>query len=314
MTLINVKWDQFSTLVHSDWSVHGKKRWSAIAHHTKNGWRIEAIELFAEISDLLSGPLDRSILAGFDFPIGLPGFWYEAAGIPDFVSFIDKVRSGELPQFFMVSDAASEISFSRPFYPNSAGKKNEKKKQDLLSQLNLSMSSQLLRQCEKAHGNRNDASPLFWTIGAKQVGKAALSGWKEVIFPLHEKGALIWPFQTLQLTEKSKKLVLLETYPAQYYDFFEPRLMKGRSKRRQNDRVIAGSKILSWLNTRNVLVLPSLETRIKDGFGLSEDGEDPFDALVGLCGMLDVVLGNRSSSPRLSPLHLGQEGWIFGQV
>ena len=176
------------------------------------------------------------------------------------------------------------------------------------------MSSQLLRQCEKAHGNRNDASPLFWTIGAKQVGKAALSGWKEVIFPLHEKGALIWPFQTLQLTEKSKKLVLLETYPAQYYDFFEPRLMKGRSKRRQNDRVIAGSKILSWLNTRNVLVLPSLETRIKDGFGLSEDGEDPFDALVGLCGMLDVVLGNRSSSPRLSPLHLGQEGWIFGQV
>ena len=253
MTLTNEKWDQFSTLVHSDWSVHEKKRWSGIAHYTKNGWRIEAIELFAEISDLLSRPLDRSILAGFDFPIGLPGFWYETAGIPDFVSFIDKVRSGELLQFFMVSDAASEISFSRPFYPNSAGKKNQKKKQHLLSQLNLSMSSQLLRQCEKAHGNRNDASPLFWTIGAKQVGKAALSGWKEVIFPLYEKGALIWPFQTLQLTKKSKKLVLLETYPAQYYDFFEPGLMKGRSKRRQNDRVIAGSKILSWLKTRNVL-------------------------------------------------------------
>ena len=88
--------------------------------------------------------------------------------------------------------------------------------------------------------------------------------------------------------------------------------MRGRSKRRQTDRKIAGSRMLAWLEVRNVSISPNLETKMRDGFGVSEEGEDPFDAVVGLCGMLDVVLGNRQPSPKLLPLHLEREGWIFG--
>jgi hypothetical protein len=313
MTLINENWAQFRTLVHSDWSMHEKKRWSAIARQTKLGWRVDGINLFSEISDLLFGQRDHSILAGFDFPIGMPNFWYERAGVSNFLSFIDKVRSGEFPHFFNVSNTISEISSARPFYPNSSGKKGDKKRHHLLSQLNVCDSSHLFRECEIAKGNRPAASPLFWTIGAKQVGKAALSGWEEVVMPLIDKDAILWPFQSFQLTEKSKSLVLVETYPAEYYDFFEVGLMKRRSKRRQDHRIEAGSKMLSWLEGRNVSIASNLKTKIIDGFGFSEDGEDPFDAVVGLCGMLDVVLGNRPPSSKLSSFHLDREGWIFGQ-
>ena len=89
--------------------------------------------------------------------------------------------------------------------------------------------------------------------------------------------------------------------------------MKGRSKRRQSDRKIAGSKIIGWLERQNVNVIPNLKTKIIDGFGSGADGEDPFDAVIGLCGMMDVVLGNRSSGNELLSMDSDREGWIFGQ-
>jgi hypothetical protein len=38
---------------------------------------------------------------------------------------------------------------------------------------------------------------------------------------------------------------------------------------------------------------PDLVEAIQDGFGPAKDGEDPFDAVVGLFLMLDVLLGYR---------------------
>ena len=51
--------------------------------------------------------------------------------------------------------------------------------------------------------------------------------------------------------------------------------------------------------------------KCQDGFGLSLDGEDRFDAVVGLFGMLNVVLGRRSCA---EPPGLKVGGWIFGQA
>jgi hypothetical protein len=37
------------------------------------------------------------------------------------------------------------------------------------------------------------------------------------------------------------------------------------------------------------------EAQVDNGFGPTKDGEDPFDALVGLCSMIDVAVGRRAA-------------------
>jgi hypothetical protein len=51
---------------------------------------------------------------------------------------------------------------------------------------------------------------------------------------------------------------------------------------------------------------------IQAGFGSGTTGEDQFDALAGLLGMLDVLLseGNALEPSEYSLRHI--EGWIFG--
>jgi hypothetical protein len=52
---------------------------------------------------------------------------------------------------------------------------------------------------------------------------------------------------------------------------------------------------------------------IRDWFGDCPEGEDRFDALVGLYGMIDIVQGNRSVGEPLSHRISMIDGWIFGQ-
>jgi hypothetical protein len=62
-------------------------------------------------------------------------------------------------------------------------------------------------------------------------------------------------------------------------------------------------------------VLPDepLTEHILDGFGPSASGEDPFDAVVGLFGMIDTL--HRAAEPKLpdDPVIRSVEGWMFGQ-
>jgi len=51
---------------------------------------------------------------------------------------------------------------------------------------------------------------------------------------------------------------------------------------------------------------------IRDGFGDSPDGEDRFDATVGLFGMLNVIFGHRLSGEPPDPVVRQIEGWILG--
>jgi hypothetical protein len=52
--------------------------------------------------------------------------------------------------------------------------------------------------------------------------------------------------------------------------------------------------------------------RLLDGFGPDADGEDPFDATIGLFGMLEVATGQREESGPLDPTILSLEGWMLG--
>jgi len=62
-----------------------------------------------------------------------------------------------------------------------------------------------------------------------------------------------------------------------------------------------------------VIVAPQLAAALKDGFGASPDGEDRFDAVIGLFGMINVILGNRPAGEPEEEAIRKIEGWILGQ-
>ena len=71
--------------------------------------------------------------------------------------------------------------------------------------------------------------------------------------------------------------------------------------------------LLRWLANN----IPNLDSEtsalVANGFSDGPDGEDQFDALVGLFGMLDVVDGRRAAGSPLDSAILKWEGWIMGQ-
>jgi hypothetical protein len=59
-----------------------------------------------------------------------------------------------------------------------------------------------------------------------------------------------------------------------------------------------------------VALTSELESLIDEGFGSKATGEDAFDALMALFGMIEVIDGRRPEGP----LQGGKwEGWILGQ-
>jgi hypothetical protein len=53
--------------------------------------------------------------------------------------------------------------------------------------------------------------------------------------------------------------------------------------------------------------------RNRDAFGAADDGEDPFDAVLGLLGMLAVLLGHRPVGIVDDEEVRRVEGWILGR-
>jgi hypothetical protein len=62
----------------------------------------------------------------------------------------------------------------------------------------------------------------------------------------------------------------------------------------------------------SIVLSEELKATIQDGFGTRKSGEDPFDAVIGLLGMIEVVEGRRPAAPAAIP-NVQWEGWIFGK-
>jgi hypothetical protein len=255
------------------------------------------------------------ILAGFDFPIGLPINYASKAGITDFLTALILFGHNEWAQFYTPAELPSQISLYRPFYPNHPGNSN---RQYLEKGLNIPFGS-LYRLCEVAHENRRAACPLFWTMGGQQVGKAAISGWESLLSPALSNPELklnIWPFSgVLADICKNDNIVVLETYPAEFYGHLglSFSLPCRRSKRRQIDRNAFADQLLSWSKDHHLELVDSIVGMIMDGFGDDQNGEDRFDALIGLYGMINIILGNHPIGEPTHPQISKIEGWIFGQ-
>ena len=171
----------------------------------------------------------------------------------------------------------------------------------------------LLRECERPTPIRGAACCLFWTLGGSQVGRAAISGWQEVVAPARRRGAKLWPFEgSLAELARAGYPVIAETYPAEAYSHVGIRFPRNGSKRRQHDRAFATKGIFEWASRNQVTFCELLVNQIEMGFGPHEDGEDPFDALAGILSMIEVLDGRRSEGPENGSAHVW-EGWILGQ-
>lgn len=302
-------------VAHCDWSTNHNKRWMAAAVRQGGGWHIGAPEPVGETRALLDGlrRLTRGggpVLAGFDFPIGLPEKYGELTGLADFPSALRVLGTGAWQEWFDVCDAREQIAITRPFYPMRPG---GRKREHLLHGLGLEYTD-LLRHCERATTTRQAASSLFWTLGGNQVGKAAIAGWREVIMP-HLGRAGLWPFDgKLADLMAEHETVLVETYPGDVYGQIGLPAKASWSKSRQAGRVHAGRAILDWLSRRPVTVESELVDLITGGFSARSVGEDQFDALVGLLGMIDVIEGHRDEGCPDLPCVTRWEGWILGQA
>jgi len=312
--------EHISLVCHSDWSINPHKRWvvSAVlgANHR---WQVvqpvqvgDTTNFFVHMQSQFITP--GCLLAGFDFPIGLPFAYAHKAGISDFLSILPLLGLTRWHDFYQPATSLAEISLYRPFYPARPG---NSRRSHLEAGLELTF-AQLYRLCEMAHDNRRAACPLFWTLGGQQVGKAAIHGWQHLLVPTLAQPGLnlkIWPFSGhLDELCLPGNTVVVETYPAEFYGHLGILNPADRmSKRTQAGRRFYSEKLLSLADRLKLDLDPGLIDSIEAGFDNQPSGEDRFDALVGLYGMINVLEGNHSSGEPVPP-HISKiEGWIFGQ-
>ncbi len=312
----------FDVLIHADWSKDPRKRWFARADRTPSGWQADgpwlvgdcAVFLDKAFADSAAG---QSVLMGFDFPIGLPRAYGAKTGFRDFRQALQIFGTAEWTRVFDVAEHAHEVSLQRPFYPLKGTK--GVRRAELVEGLGLADFSETLRACDVAAGGGSSACSMFWTLGGNQVGKAAIAGWLEVIRPGLASGARLWPFDgALRDLGTNPGVVLAESYPALAYAAIGAPMKASESKRRQADRRSKADVVTAWAALSGVNLSDRLAAQIQHGFGPKPDGEDPFDAVMGLFAMIEIADGRRPEVSYVeSEIQDAEsslwEGWILGR-
>ena len=95
----------FERLIHADWSANPEKRWMAAACRHGDGWWVELVRRVPSASRFLDEWVfgGRSVLAGFDFPIGLPERYGNKTGFKNFLDALPRLGHGEWGSFFLVA-------------------------------------------------------------------------------------------------------------------------------------------------------------------------------------------------------------------
>lgn len=305
-------------VAHADWGVRPAKRWLAVATLGADGrYTLDTPCQISNTATLLAELTARAagggVLLGVDFPLGVPLPYAQRAGIDDFAAWLPQIGYGRWARVGDVAEEPAQIALERPFYPLRPGCT---RREYLLAGLGLMTVDELRRWCDHATERRRAAAPLFWTIGAQQVGKAALAGWRELLQPALADPACalgLWPFDgPLATLLAERALVVAEAYPGEYYH--QLGLTLRGSKRHLATRRAAAGPLQSWAATAGVRLSAGLVALLAAGCGDDEAAEDRFDALVAVCGVLGVVLGLRAARPPLPRAIRRVEGWILGQT
>lgn len=305
--------DMPTVVCHADWGASPSKRWMAKAACENGRYTAHTPILVGDHLTLIARVREdvaktASVLFGFDYPIGIPATYAASIGVTKFKDFLIKLGTMEWAQFYSVCAKASEITKYCPFYPFRPGGTSH---EHLLSVLGVTRIDDLRRQCELKTAERNAACPLFWTLGANQVGKGAIVGWRDVIAPAMKNDSTVklWPFDGgLRDLLLPGNLVVAETYPAESCRWLLGKPLKGKGK--VEVRKGASTALFGWARRRGVRLHSDLEQLIEHGFPM---GDDAFDAVIGLFGMLEVVLGHRATGEPRDKQVRTIEGWILGQ-
>lgn len=251
------------------------------------------------------------LVLGLDLPLGVPrGF---AAGRPeeDFLSFLRGLTAS--PEFFLVSPTLETVSCDRPFYP-ARGIKGMTRAAHA-SALGLRGAADLSRLCDRATAERPAGAPVFWTLGANQSGKAAITAWRDWLSPALSAGAPLrfWPFQGgLHNLLAPGVAVLAETYPAEALRHLGVTL--AGSKRAVEARRAAAPGLRMAMERLGVTPGRGLAVALEEGFGADAAGEDRFDSLLGLLCVIGVLEGARPDFIPEDPWVRCWEGWVLGQT
>lgn len=307
-------------IAHADWGTAKTKRIVATAELGSGGvyvaHKARIVAQAGALAQRMRVPgSPKTTLLGFDFPIGVPRAYAARSAIENFATWLRVLDVGA--PLFTVADHIGEVSIERPFFPRNITEKSPGLKGQFRAALGLT-AQESLRRCDSGHTERGAASEMFWTLGPKAVGKATLAGWQEALKPAlsdKRRQVAIWPFDG-PLSELLDRfdVVIVETYPAEFYRRLGLRIGTiGHSKTSPEARRAAAPPLLAWCSDNGVVLDDELVGQILDGFGPGSDGEDPFDAVVGLLGMIATV--RRGSEPDLpdDPAVRQIEGWMFGQ-
>jgi Uma2 family endonuclease len=307
-------------VAHCDWSTHPAKRWMAVGWVEADGRAsADAPEPVADAATLLDRLGDRAggatVLAGFDFPIGVPQAYAEQAGIRRFRDLLARLAAGELPLLLEPAERPEDIAVDRPFYPARPGGTSTRQ---LLDGLGAPDMTALLRRCERRTPTRRAGASLFWLVGGAQVGKAAIAGWRSVLLPAIAGPAEVglWPHDgPLEHLLAHRDVVLAETYPTEFAAHL-PAPVGPAGKRERAGRAPACRALEARTAALGIALTEAAAAELAADFGDDRTGEDRFDAFLGLVGMLGVVSGRRGAGPPASVAEpvVAAEGWILGQL
>ncbi len=284
-----------------------------MAEREGEGWRMAAPRPVGPLEGLVEGLIGpgRAVALGLDLPLGLPRAYAAERAEADFPQFLRGLAAR--PAFFEVSAGLETVSPERPFYP-ARGIKGMTRAAHAAA-LGFSGPEGLSRWCDRATAERPAGAPVFWTLGANQSGKAAIGAWRDWLVPALGAGmpVRLWPFEggLLELLAPGRA-VLAEVYPAEALRQCGLRL--AGSKRTQGSRRALAPALFAVLAARRVVADPALAAAIADGFGADAAGEDRFDSVIGLLGMIGVLDGARPDFIPDDPWIRRWEGWVLGQT
>jgi hypothetical protein len=264
------------------------------------------------LARLLASAQGRAVALGIDCPIGLPrAFASRHATHPDFPSFLRDL--GARPRFLDVAPTLADVSPARPFFParGLAGMT----RLSHAEALGLASAAELSRACDRATAERPAGAPIFWTLGANQSGKAAISAWRDLLSPAlaNPLPPRLWPFEgAFNSLLAPGRVAIAETYPAEALR--QLGLKQAGSKRRQPDRAAHAPAILAAMRRLNATPTSAAASAILDGFGSDAAGEDRIDCLLGALCVLSVVTGQRPDKAPSDPWIATWEGWVLGQT
>jgi len=297
---------------HADWSKDPRKRWVSLARRQAGGWRAVAPRPVGDPAVLAAALVaEAPAVLGLDLPLGLPrglAGRRPERGFPEFLAGL-----AARPGFFDVNEGLATVSPDRPFYPARPARGMTRAAH--AEALGLAGAEALNRACDRATRLRPAGAPLLWTLGANQSGRAAIAAWRDWLAPALSAGApyVLWPFAGgLHALSAPGRLVLAECYPAETMRTRAiPRL---GSKRSAEARRATGPGLREAMARLRIEPDAALADAIADGFGPRPDGEDRFDSVVGLMGVIAVLDGAQPDHIPADPWITTWEGWVLGQT